>query len=168
MRIVSENSDQDLARVRAEGRVDRALCELAANILRVVRGAGRPYELGRQAAGFVAACEAYREAVGHYPPPEDLGAALDVHRELEPSRFAEREYVISAASESMMRGGLQIAASRLLGQLTQERAGDSELLDGARQYADYREERRKEAAREQRALKAATPATKKSVPRRKP
>ncbi len=167
MRVVSENSAEDLARVRAEARVDGALRELAANMLRVVRGAGRPYELLRQADRFLAVCEAYREAVGHYPPDQDLGAALQVHRELEPGIFAESEYVIADAREAMMRGGLQIAASRLLGQATQMRAGEAELFDGARRYANFWMERRAEAAREQRAFKASSRPKAKPTPRKK-
>lgn len=166
MRIVSENSAEDLARFDAEQQVDMAVRELAANLLRVVRGAGRASELGRQADQFLAACEAYREVVGHYPPSEDLGAALHVHEMPEPGKLAEHEYEFAAARESMVRGGLQIAASRLLGQSTQERAGESELFDGGRQYAALREERRKEAERERLAPKAAPTTTKKRAARR--
>lgn len=161
MRIVSENSAEDLARFEAERQVDLALRELAANVLRVVRGAGRPYELDRQAIAFAEACEAYREAVGHYPASEGLGAALHVREILEPGKWGEQEHEFAEAREAMIRGGLQIAASRLLGQPTQERAGESELFDGGRQYAAYCETQRKEWARERRRPPAKRPSRRK-------
>jgi hypothetical protein len=56
MRIVSEKSEAQIARHQAEIARDRAmnkaswaLRELTANLLRVTRGAGKPYEIGRQA-----------------------------------------------------------------------------------------------------------------------
>jgi hypothetical protein len=43
MRIVSENSEADFARNTAMAKVDWALRDLTANLMRVTRGAGRPY-----------------------------------------------------------------------------------------------------------------------------
>jgi hypothetical protein len=40
--IVSENSEADIARHSALARVEWRLRELAANLLRIIRGAGKP------------------------------------------------------------------------------------------------------------------------------
>jgi hypothetical protein len=48
MRIVSENSETDLARQRALDQVDWKIRELTANLLRITRGAGKPYEIMQQ------------------------------------------------------------------------------------------------------------------------
>jgi hypothetical protein len=44
------------------------------------------------------------------------------------------------AVQQMIAGGLQAAASQLLGQLTQERAGEQEMFDGLRIIERQREE----------------------------
>jgi hypothetical protein len=66
VKLVSENSDAEIAENDALAAVEWALRDLAANILRVVRGAGKPYDLGRQAVEFANALVAYREAAGVY------------------------------------------------------------------------------------------------------
>jgi hypothetical protein len=47
--------------------VERTLRELTANLMRVTRGAGRPFQIGQQAQGLVEALIAYRDATGLYP-----------------------------------------------------------------------------------------------------
>jgi hypothetical protein len=76
MRLVSENSPEQLARNRGAEQLRDSLIELAANIIRVVRGAGKPVELMRQADEFLNAVVAYREAVGYYPDPTLFANAL--------------------------------------------------------------------------------------------
>jgi len=69
------------------------------------------------------------------------------------------------AEERAIRGALQVAASRLLGQTTQVRAGKDELSDGARQLVNAYAEQARE--RERTAEKAAQ-LTKMVRPRRRP
>jgi len=69
MRVVSENSETDIARSRALIDVECALRELAANTLRVIRGAGEPDELGEQMIKVLDAMFAHRDAAGHCGSP---------------------------------------------------------------------------------------------------
>lgn len=142
MRVVSENSDQEIARRKAGAArqeageiVGSGLRELAANIMRVTRGAGKPWEIGRQAQALINDMIAYSEVVGHYPSSEEISQALSL--ELDPevrARMSDENMVEIRAEQKIVRGSLQIAASHLLGQLTQQRAGDSEVHEGMRDW----------------------------------
>jgi hypothetical protein len=76
MKVVSENSENDLSRKRWEGEVAWALRTLTANLIRITRGAGKPYEIVRQVGELIEALRGYYEAVGHWPPSDELGNAL--------------------------------------------------------------------------------------------
>jgi hypothetical protein len=94
-------------------------------------GAGKPYELGRQAQAFVETLVAYRDAVGFFPSPEELASALSVERDREFMEGMTPENRAQIyAEQAIVRGSLQIAASRLLGQRTQESAGHDEMCGG--------------------------------------
>ena len=90
MEVVSENTPEAVAARRkqleiedAKDLVQWALRDLAANILRVTRGAGKSYELGQQAQYFVECLIAYRQVVGCYPASWDLDAMLGVEKDQE-------------------------------------------------------------------------------------
>ena len=94
MRIVSENTETEIARHQAEIARDRAmneaswaLRELTANLLRVTRGAGKPYEIVRQAQALIEAMIDYRDAAGYFPSSDELADALSAERDPE---FLER------------------------------------------------------------------------------
>ena len=63
-RLVAQIAEADLARRRESNRVAWALRNLTANLLRIVRGAGKPYDVMRQIDAFVEAVISYEEAVG--------------------------------------------------------------------------------------------------------
>jgi hypothetical protein len=129
MRIVAENSEADLARERATEEVRWALQDMAANLLRVVRGAGRPHEVGLQAGRLIEALAAYREVAGMFPHAYDLTRFLSVNRDEEMlARCSKDERARAYEEERVVRGALQVAASRLAGQKTQEAAGHHEML----------------------------------------
>ena len=133
MRTVSENSEADLARKAAMAKVGWALRDLTANLIRVTRGAGRPWEIGRQAQALVEACAEYRDAVGPLPSRE-LSNALTAEKDRE---FVEGmsgdHFARYHAEQSIILGALQIVASRLVGQNTQEVAGDHQMFMGLNQ-----------------------------------
>jgi hypothetical protein len=145
MRLVSENSDAELARRRALERVEAALHELGANMLRVIRGAGRPYELGSQASEFSLAMQAHFDAARMYPSSDELAEMLSISHDFSSHRMDEIDRQRYHDEERIIRGALQIAASRLLRQRTQEAAGSRDLWKGLMSQVDswiaVREER---------------------------
>jgi hypothetical protein len=147
MRIVNENPDADLARERATRQVDWTLRDLTANLMRVTRGAGKPYEIGRQAQDFIAALIDYRDAVGHFPPSAELASLLTVERDPEVmARMNDDNLAQIYAEQEIIRGSLQIVASRLVGQSKQETAGSHEMLGGVNSLIAARAERQKKWA----------------------
>lgn len=74
---IEDGSDNGNRRLALQA-VDDCLCELAANILRSVRGAGKPDLIGRQAQSLADAMVAYRDVAGQFPGDEALGATLDI------------------------------------------------------------------------------------------
>jgi hypothetical protein len=136
-------SEPDSDRRIAMQAVTDRLCELAANILRSVRGAGKPYQIGRHAQALTDAMVAYRDAVGHYPSDEELAAALDVEiSEERLDQMSDEQQAVVQARQQIIRGALQVAASRLVDQRPQEAAGMTEIDDGIRDLEKAREERR--------------------------
>lgn len=138
MRIVSEQSEADLAKHRAVEDLSWPLRSLAANLIRVVRGAGRAYELPSQMVAVLEAIEAYREVVGHYPSDYELSQPINVRY---PENWRLRDGYDGALS-TMVQGALQMAASELVRQDTQMTAGESEMLKGVQRLERYRESQR--------------------------
>lgn len=141
MKVVSERSEREIAEGRAAKRVDGSLRALTANLIRCVRGAGKPHDLDHQVYRTSEALEDYRRIAGHSYPGHLAHACLSIRESL-PTGLAERELRLSDAEDQMIRGALQVAASRLLSQRTQESAGTSEMLEGARQRSRIIDEMR--------------------------
>jgi len=133
MRTTAENFTPDLAHRRAVEDVSRALRDLTSNLMRVARGAGKPHDIHRQTQALIEAFAAYREATGAVVPSEDLAAILSVERDSQmichvSGLALERLY----AEQAVVRSALQIAASRLVDQKTQETVGQQEMYAGIR------------------------------------
>ena len=158
IKLVSENPADEIASKRAQEAAERAeerarsivswrLPDLTANLIRVARGAGKPYELEEQAARFVEACGEYREQVGRGVSSEDVQSMLRVREDLSHDRkWTPEQYAWNDGEESMIAGALQMAGSRLLGQKTQEARGNSEMFDGLRILEREREKNRQQWA----------------------
>ncbi len=121
-----------------------ALREMTANLLRVVRGAGKPYEIGRQAQALVDEFGKYYAVAGRFPPSEELSRFLDVSRDEEIlAQCSEESRERAYAEERIFRGVLQVVASRLVDQRTQESAGRDEMSQGIRDLKEARERLRR-------------------------
>jgi len=141
MRLVDENSERELAEHRARADIRWPLRELASNIMRVVRGAGKGYAIGQQCIDVIKAFQDYHDAVGHYPTDYEISEAISL-------RFGDEEGRkhwddMSYATHEVMEGSLQYAASELLGQATQRAAGRSQMFDGIAKIEKIREANRR-------------------------
>jgi len=154
MKVVSENTGADLARKRASQRVDDALRELTANLLRVVRGAGRPHDIADQSLALTDSLVAYREATGVLPFGDDLAAVIQPG-EPDLRLWGGDEQARHYAHQLVIKGSLQVTASRLLHQPTQEAAGRREMHDGMVEIEAMRAATREQAKAESRAYRAA-------------
>ena len=133
-------------RILAEQELRNALRETAANMLRIIRGAGRPYELISQFNEAVKAAIRFNDAFAHWPPSYMLAEMLEMYDEPDEiqnkqssGRFSQadidRWYEDATmdriyAEHAIKAGVLQLIASQFVGQTLQERAGETEMSRG--------------------------------------
>jgi hypothetical protein len=104
--IVSENSEADIARHSALARVEWRLRELAANLLRIIRGAGKPYEVMLQMGELAEAIQAYQDVSGR-PPWDQFNRALDVSRNIKAMQdWSAEDRHRQDAEDQIIPGGL--------------------------------------------------------------
>lgn len=155
LRLAVENDQSDIDRERVRQGIEWPLSNLAANLLRVVRGAGKSHEIGEQCVAVLKAFQEYRDKVGHWPTSFEMEEALSIRQKERPNETYDEYWEWQHAQEDIMRGALQVAASRLVGQLTQEHRGRSDMMDGVRELDRIRDERRALAAEEEKARRQA-------------
>lgn len=173
MKLVSETSEEDRAKVAAERAQSAARWEfegslrlLTANLIRVTRGAGDGYKIGKQTSELLEAAQQYRDAFGHWPSDADYSRALH-HTEDRDPEYGPYQWRQDALNQ-IIRGSLQVAASRMLDQPLQVSAGEREMDNGLRYYSEWLEEGRKQRAEADRIARAsARTVRKKPVPRKK-
>jgi hypothetical protein len=106
------------ARQQALNQLRDALRALAANIIGIVRGAGKPLELSFQVEAFSAALGAFEKAAeGRHPKAWEFAEMLRV--ELEPNLATpttEDDLAEHYAQHAIIQASLQLAAARLLKQ----------------------------------------------------
>jgi hypothetical protein len=143
MRIVARTSEKDLAMRRASDGISSEVTELTANLVRVARGAGRPEDIERQLRDLLHWIDEFRNAAGHGPWPEIFADAF--RQAWDRARVAPDDDDVTtfhSAERSVVRGALQMFASRLLGQNTQIQTGHNEMFDGIRKIERLREKSR--------------------------
>jgi hypothetical protein len=144
--VIEGGGPEGRDRVLAEEELSNALYDAAANLLRVIRGAGKPHELVRQFNNVVQASIQFREAFGHGPPSHLLAKILRMHDDVQEldltlaaGKFTkadiDRKYEDGTtdrmcAESAIKSGALQLIASQFIDQPLQERAGQSQMRDG--------------------------------------
>jgi hypothetical protein len=156
-----DDPDADLGRRKAEAGVAQALRELAANLIRIVRGAGNPDDLMRQALAFIQTVADHKERLGAYPAGHMIADALDIARDQALlARLDAGQVGRTEAEEHIIQGALQIAAARLLGQKAHESRAYNKMLDGVLEIVRLNREAR---AREKTAATARPPTWRKGA-----
>src|SRR5262245_54650182 len=96
LRIAAEMSETEIKRERAAAILRASLRELTANLMRIVRGAGKPYDVGEQLVAALSAFKDYREAVGEWPSQYEISEALSIPNALDGLRQGKAEGRITA------------------------------------------------------------------------
>ena len=139
LRLVSARSDAEVAAEEARRELYETLRSFAANLLRIMRGAGKPDQVAGQCVDLLDALERHRAAQGRMPDAAELIDALALPRRRLFRRTLPRDMRrIFDAEQKLLRGALQVAASQLLGQSAQEATGESEVREGARESLEGR------------------------------
>ena len=151
MKSADNQSESDLRQQYLLDRLGWGLRDLTANLIRIARGAGAAERLGPQLAEAVNGYEDIRQETGLWPHPWAIERQLDVSRDLtDTDHLSAAQLNRAYAVETIIAGSLQIAASRLVGQRTQEAAGRKELHDGVRELEEAQRQQREEVTKSKR------------------
>lgn len=161
--LVSSRTQREVDQDYTSRQTEAAARILAANILRIMRGAGKPHLLMEDISRFVQTAREFFDAHGFWPTQELSSYLSYQDRERDYSQFDDAARMRAYAVDDMIAGSLQIAASRLLGQRTHISAGETQLSRGA---ADWEEGWELERARfrSERARKSGQAKKKRKVP----
>lgn len=111
------------------------LRHLTSNLMRVVRGAGRPSDIMSQMASVFEWLKRYEEDCGVPMLVGDLPGLFHVPENLR-QRDSDVEGLRTKALDDIVNGALQVAASRLVGQSGFERQGEQDILRGIGAYQE--------------------------------
>jgi hypothetical protein len=168
IKLVSDNPAPKPERAVEWSRVglEHATRELAANLLRVIAGAGRDYELIGQ---IIAAANAWSEMqkwsgqrdyphVSHWPMVQALHSWTwddGLSEEQRSKMWRNGNAQVESSQDHIITAALRLAAARLLGQSTQISQAERELSEGMRRLKEAKEEWRQQWEAERKADEAA-------------
>lgn len=154
IRVVSSQSEQEVKRREALAALKWPLREVAANLMRIAKGGGRPEALLQQFEDCSKALRGYAEEHGLLPDARQVQQILDCDIALDEFRPWVRQQQSDVAGlhrdadtgeddrgEAMgliRRGALQCVASMLLDQLSQQRMGEKDIGAGIRLLGEAR------------------------------
>jgi hypothetical protein len=150
LNAIGETDPIELEKHRARTELAWETREMTANLLRVIRGAGKPHLLPQQIINLGGAILEIHKEVRAWAI---WSAMEDTLQSAAPDRYGEPEH--DAHIGTIARGSLQFLASRLVYQQAQRAAGEREIAEGIRELERYREEQRANFYREQAEARAA-------------
>jgi hypothetical protein len=177
-----DERERERDRIWAKQEFSYAIRETAANMLRIIRGAGKPYELLLQMKTAIDTAIKFQELHHHWPfdvivndlqLEDEMEAILSQGRkgEIDQARidrwWKDGRFEKMMAVHTISKGVLQAIASELIGQNMQQRSGESELHQGILDWIRVREERdrkNQEAAKAARSAQAKKKAGKPTKP----
>jgi hypothetical protein len=143
--IASSQSEQEIATERAMREIGWATRQLSANMLRIIRGAGRPHDLFDQVRSLAGAIDSSPPGTLIWRISEAMELALAHGLKCDDDDFDRDSHL-----GKMESGSLRAVAARLLGQPLQVSAGRRELeqaLIYRDQFFEMRTKRMAEARR---------------------
>lgn len=182
--VIDGGGPEGRDRKLAEQGLRDALLETAANLLRVIRGAGRPHEIITQFNEVIRAAIKFKDAFGNWPPSHLLAEMLamhdgheEVYKKQSSGQFTQADIDrwyedgtmdLKYAEHAIKAGVLQVIASQFVGQTLQERAGETEMSGGINMAMAAREKSRKHLAGKYRVPGKTTRMKQKPVSSRRP
>jgi hypothetical protein len=147
LRVVSERSSEEIKKQTATLALKFSLVNLTANLIRIVRGAGKPDRLLDDIDGFLGAYKDYCVTVDRVPDGAVLSALLQFTPDQNPDDDRLDEVLLENA---ICRDALQIVASSLVDQRIHREKALGELQDHLRRFVDVREGPKKRRGRTRR------------------
>jgi len=160
--------ETEIKRERAAALLGAWLRRLAANLMRIVRGAGKPNDLAEEMSAALTAFKDYHEAVGEEPSSYEISQALSIGEKFEDWRQMKDEGRTTEqdmerwradgtieqelAFAAICRGALQHVASTLVHQPIHIASGESDVYEAIFRIERVREERRRGQAKPRKAV----------------
>jgi hypothetical protein len=171
-----EERDREQDRERAKREFSWAIRDTAANMLRIVRGAGKPYELLLQMKKAIDSAIKFQELHNHWPfdvissdllLDDEMETILAKNGEIDQAHidrwWKDGTFDRMMAEHTISKGVLQAIASELVGQDLQKRHGENEFHRGIQHWIRTREE---QIRKDREVAKAARPAPARRKPRK--
>jgi hypothetical protein len=166
-----EKARRDFERDRIRSRIEWSICELAANLLRVIAGAGKSYDLIEHMVAVIEACDEFNKTGGYrefgtsfseivervlregtdtwLQKMYDRGEELSEQDRANLDRWSEDGSVTRELGQTqMVQSALRMVAGRLVEQRVQVSQAESQFWDGFRAIERSREEKREYHARD--------------------
>jgi hypothetical protein len=134
LKVVSERPAAEIKKQKAAAKLGWALKELTANLIRVVRGAGKPEMIFKHVDSFVEAFARFCDETGEPPDPMLLRESIALPA---PNRDDDR-LDETLSGQAIFRHSLETVASELLQQRTQRDAAMNKLHDTLRRIEERR------------------------------
>jgi hypothetical protein len=132
------------ARQQALNEVGDALRTLAANLIGIVRGAGKPLEVNPNVESFAAALSDFEQVAGGHPKAWEFADMLRADLEPKvPASATAADLAEAYAQHDIIQASLQLAAARLL----KEEAGVAEAFSALRKTLTGLEETKRKIAK---------------------
>ena len=156
-----EKARRDSKREFAQNKLSWAIRELASNLMRILAGGGKSYEIFSQVTALI---EAVGDCQDAGVPPNGFALEQALHEAAEshlkrlrwdpdPVRRATQEQIdlwddsgwttIESGKDHIVQAALRVMASRIVGQATQERTAEHAIYDGIRLIEEGQEQSRK-------------------------
>jgi hypothetical protein len=106
-----EDRERQQAREWAQSDVERTVCELAANMLRIIRGAGKPYQILLQMKAVIDSAVEFKKVHGYWP--DDI-IANELHLKSKDEEYWEgqREGRYTKEQVNRLQGAVRIAREK--------------------------------------------------------
>lgn len=161
LKVVSERPAEEIKKQRAAAALGHTLRTLTANLLRIVRGAGKPEQIVDHVEAFARSFTEYCKDTDEMPDTSILRGMIGFH--CEPSSDDGDRFNDGLLENSICRHALQVVASTLLDQKIPRDNAMRELRAAMRLMEDSQAKRKKRRRQAQRI--AAKPASPEKKPR---
>lgn len=149
VKVVSSQSDEDVARGEALRDLRWALRELTANLMRISAQAGKPEMVGEQCVAVVKPMRKLLD-LGSAPYDWAMQEMLNFRPDLGGMNLDRENTEWERGLALIVKGAVRMAAAELVDQGPQEAAGESMIFDGLAPIEAIRERNRKERERRER------------------
>ncbi len=155
IKVIVENDPKQIERERLARRLDKHARELTANLMRISRGAGKPEMVEFQCEDLLNTIREHEEKAGIWSSAKGISRAINISRDYVPGA-SDAELLKKEGFEIIMRGALQLAASKLLDQGITLRNAEKQIFNGIHYIEEWRKEIKSKSDRRLRRKKAST------------